>query len=582
MAHTPRVHFYAHIETRYGADLRSAFKDYANDNRKLGNMTSRKSFLIRCRKRGVFPTHISSNFRFTFPLLEEISPYTNKIQKSITRFMKSILNIEIKHTFYKIQTIKTRMSTIAQTIMDSGVPEEVYASFFENQSKYNEKYTTSRSNKTKRKFSRIIERAEESSHEQIPTINEKAIHNGTQVNIPPETQVLLSLGPKFALPQTKTDPIFFYHMLADVEEILKSNPDTTVQDRTRCAITNSILNYLHHNDNRNRELDPLVKFCSNAERITRRFLSENPTIVVLKSDKGNKTVLMETQDYKTKMLELLQDRSTYEPISRDPTSRYQQQNNSLVNRLRNLGLIDRKTASRLTTYKAVCPRIYGQPKAHKPGLPLRPVVPNMTAPSYQLSKFVGSILQKSLVSEYNIKDSYTFCEFINNVTLPENYVLISLDVKALFTSIPKSLVLNNIIMRWDEIKPNTNINLDLFLEIVEYCIDSSYFRYDGQHYHQIFGTAMGNPLSSATADWIMESLLNSVLNKLNIPLPFIRKFVDDLVTAIPLNQLQSVLQAFNSYDTHIQFTHELEVDNCLPFLDMLLIRHENQKVTTRW
>lgn len=236
----------------------------------------------------------------------------------------------------------------------------------------------------------------------------------------------------------------------------------------------------------------------------------------------------------------------------------------------------------LTKYNAVCPRIYGQPKAHKPGLPLRPVVPNVTAPSYNLSKFVGQVMQQSLVSKYNIKDSFSFCQFINNITLPGDHVLVSLDVKSLFTSIPKSLAINSIIMRWDEIRPNTNICLDLFLEIVEFCIDASYFRFDGQHYQQIFGTAMGNPLSPAIADWVMETLLDTVVRMLKIPLPFLRKFVDDLVTAIPLHQLDHVMETFNSYDVHTQFTYELEVDNKLPFLDMLLIRQDNQKIATQW
>lgn len=80
----------------------------------------------------------------------------------------------------------------------------------------------------------------------------------------------------------------------------------------------------------------------------------------------------------------------------------------------------------------------------------------------------------------------------------------------------------------------------------------------------------------------METLLDTVTRMLHIPLPFIKKFVDDLITAIPLDQLQHVLDTFNSYDPHIQFTHELEVDNKLPFLDMLLIRHSDQKVTTQW
>lgn len=61
-----------------------------------------------------------------------------------------------------------------------------------------------------------------------------------------------------------------------------------------------------------------------------------------------------------------------------------------------------------------------------------------------------------------------------------------------------------------------------------------------------------------------------------------RKYVDDLITAIPIDQLQHIIDTFNSYDIHIQFTYELEVENRLPFLDMLLCRHDNQKITTRW
>ncbi|XP_062714162.1 uncharacterized protein LOC134290945 [Aedes albopictus] len=464
--------------------------------------------------------------------------------------MKSILNIEIKHTYHKMEQLRRSLATLSDGITTSGIPENISTSFLESQARFNEKNIRERTNRTKRKFNNILLcSSERNEEENTISGNPKAIHNGTQTTIPPETEILLSLGPKFALPMTKLQQVPFYHLMADAE---------------------------------NNQFEPITKFCNKAEETTRRFLKDNPNILVLKSDKGNKTVLMEASEYRQKMLELLEDRNTYNPINADPTSRFEKQNNSIVKRLRNLDLIDERTSRQLMKHNAVCPRIYGQPKAHKPGLPLRPVVPNITAPSYSLSKFVGKIFQRSLVSRYNIRDSFEFCEFINNVTLPDEHVLISLDVKALFTSIPKSLVMNSIITKWDEIKPNTNICLDLFLEIVEFCIDSSYFRFDGQHYEQVFGTAMGIPLSPYIADWVMETLLDTVVRMLEIPLPFIRKFVDDLITAIPLSRLQHVIDTFNSYDIHIQFTYEMEVDNKLPYLDMLLTRHSNQNVTTSW
>lgn len=48
----------------------------------------------------------------------------------------------------------------------------------------------------------------------------------------------------------------------------------------------------------------------------------------------------------------------------------------------------------------------------------------------------------------------------------------SFDVVPLFTNIPTDIVLWNIIENWSDIKEATNINLDLFLQIVKSCYDS--------------------------------------------------------------------------------------------------------------
>ncbi|XP_053691801.1 uncharacterized protein LOC128740287 [Sabethes cyaneus] len=207
----------------------------------------------------------------------------------------------------------------------------------------------------------------------------------------------------------------------------------------------------------------------------------------------------------------------------------------------------------------------------------------MTAPSYELSKFVGKMIQNSIDSSYNIKDSFEFCDFINSVTLPPGYSLISLDVVSLFTCIPKDLVCHDVICGWEQIKPHAkNICVDLFLELVEFCIDASFFKFDGRFYKQTFGTAMGNPLSPTIADLVTETLLDCVLKRLNVKLPFIKKYVDDLVTAIPLDKLDHVVDTFNSYNPNIQFTCEIEENNRLPFLDMLLVRHDDQHISTEW
>ncbi|XP_062711953.1 uncharacterized protein LOC134289692 [Aedes albopictus] len=328
------------------------------------------------------------------------------------------------------------------------------------------------------------------------------------------------------------------------------------------------------------------RFLTHACTATRRFIKDNPDVVIVESDKGKQTVLLYEKDYDSKMREMLADQHTYEVTAANPTSGYQRMNNNIVSRLRSLSLIVFfvffKTAYQLKTNAAQCPRIYGLPKVHKQNMPLRPVVSNIGAPTYMLSKYIGKILQASINSSYNIRDSFSFCSFINSVRLPDNYVLVSFDVTSLFTCIPRDLVSRTVIERWQEIRENTDICLDLFLEIVEFCLGCNYFSYKGKYYKQIFGTAMGSPLSPAVADLVMESLLDNVVGKIDCPVPVLKKYVDDLILALPPDKIAEVLNIFNSFDPNIQFTCEMEQDGKIPFLDMTLVRKHDQTIRTEW
>ncbi|XP_055543585.1 uncharacterized protein LOC129729127 [Wyeomyia smithii] len=436
------------------------------------------------------------------------------------------------------------------------------------------------STKTKKKFQQLLRVSAAHTNPPTPTCNAKAIHNATTVTIPPETKILLSLGPQFALPYTSLHDIPFYNIIADIENILTSIPEKNIREYKRCDAVNIIQNFIHSFDDNPR--DSLSCFLQHACKTTKRFIKSHPDIIIVNSDKGKQTVLMYEKEYDSKMCEMLSDQNTYKPIKQNPTTGYQQQNNCLVKRLHNLGLIDKKTANQLSTQTAQSPRIYGLPKSHKPNLPLRPILPNINAPSYMLSKFIGRILQSSINSRYNVSDSFSFCRFINSVQLPEDHILVSFDVASLFTCIPRELVTHTIIERWTYIKLNTNINLDLFLEVTTYCLECSYFSYRGKHFRQVFGTAMGNPLSPTVADLVMKALLDSVIAKLDFPIPVLRKYVDDLCLALPKDKVNDVLSTFNEYNSNIQFTCEIENNKRLPFLDMVLIRQPDQSVETEW
>ena len=66
------------------------------------------------------------------------------------------------------------------------------------------------------------------------------------------------------------------------------------------------------------------------------------------------------------------------------------------------------------------PKMYGLPKTHKSGTPLRPVLSIIGSPQHSLAKWLVKMLHPVLAkfSTYTVKDSFSFAEYIREVKLP--------------------------------------------------------------------------------------------------------------------------------------------------------------------
>ncbi len=83
---------------------------------------------------------------------------------------------------------------------------------------------------------------------------------------------------------------------------------------------------------------------------------------------------------------------------------------------------------------ARCPVLFCQPKVHKAGMPLHPVISTFNSYNYNLSKYLTHLLEKARnkPSSY-IKDLFTFTKLIQQPTPSKNDFMISLGVESLFT-----------------------------------------------------------------------------------------------------------------------------------------------------
>ena len=89
------------------------------------------------------------------------------------------------------------------------------------------------------------------------------------------------------------------------------------------------------------------------------------------------------------------------------------------------------------------PRFYGQPNIHKPRVPIRPNFPYSGSPLHNLNKYIASILRAYVKDDNNnVKNSTTFSNYIRNVPIKDDQIMVSFDVTSLYTNIPITDMLN--------------------------------------------------------------------------------------------------------------------------------------------
>ena len=409
--------------------------------------------------------------------------------------------------------------------------------------------------------------------------NSKWFKNLTGRDFPEEISNFLSLGPKFTLNATTHDvPIAV--LLSQVENIIQALPSDQ-QDLYRARVTNIITNSYLSNAPRWSRLSALTSLYNK----TRIFLKNNPDILITQADKGGTTVALSKDLYVSRSLELLDNNLVYQKLQRDPTITVQNKSNSFVKLLKAKNIIDNDDAKSLMKYNSVPSKFYGLPKIHKSNTPLRPIVSTIGSPTYDLSKFIANILHNALqdCDKYNVADTFTFRRLMENKALPPHYVLISLDVISLFTNIPLNLVVRTIEDAWEHISGYCTIPQKIFLDIIKFIYTNCYFTFQDKFYKQIFGSPMGSPISPILAQLVMDSLLENCIGRLSFRIPFLFKYVDDIICAVPYDKVNEILTIFNGFNPSLQFTVETEVDFGVPFLDTRVIRDPvSNKIVLDW
>jgi hypothetical protein len=80
-------------------------------------------------------------------------------------------------------------------------------------------------------------------------------------------------------------------------------------------------------------------------------------------------------------------------------------------------------------------RIYGLPKIHKEGIPIRPIVNMIVSHTYEITNYVARLFKPLVGTTNSIKDSKGFVNLIKNERVNSQDNLVSIEVVSLFTKI---------------------------------------------------------------------------------------------------------------------------------------------------
>ena len=506
-------------------------KAYRKSLKNCYSIRNRKNFLIRCLEEKILPKSSIKCLRLSnhpFPdyskkyLENEISKLrTEETQKfEYTRKMGTNLN----YTTLNVDAVKQNIRNFV-------------SNFNEKQKRDHEK--------------KIKELCENSRWKEIG--NQDLITNLSNTELNNYERESLSLGLKFA---TGTES----H--TSLMELFKKNYRTQDSEFDRGFIQGILISNYKQNP------DPIIpkRYIDALKN-----LSKNNNIRITPSDKGGAIVIMNTVDYISKMQTLLSDSTTYiKTTMKEIETETELFNKSAKQIFQKLD--DNKRWKRLINYRPTVPTLYGLPKTHKEGVPMRPIISGIGGAAHDIAREVAKLLTPLLgkVSDSHLKHSGALLKRIKNLTT-KTKKLVSFDVVSLYTNVPveKSISLLSNYLHTNNIK--LQIPTKEIIRLCTLCTNQTFFQFNNELFKQQSGLPMGSPLSGVLACLYLEFLERDYIKKILPKNCTYTRYIDDILFICPKRtNIEDLLQKLNNIDNNIQFTCENENNGTLPFLDVLI------------
>ncbi|XP_076029116.1 uncharacterized protein LOC143017964 [Oratosquilla oratoria] len=222
-------------------------------------------------------------------------------------------------------------------------------------------------------------------------------------------------------------------------------------------------------------------------KVAAKELREAEDIIIRRGDKASVFVILNKENYFNKMDNILEDTSKFLPINHDNTEQLKKKLCSLVEQIK--GTV--KFSKPIGDYKPGY--AYGTVKTHKPGNPLRPIISQISSPTYQIAKSLNRLLTPDVPNSFCLSSATDFIDILKSQE-SFNHIA-SMDVTSLFTHVPIQETIDIIIQKvYHSQRAPLDIPENTLRQLLLACTkEVPFYSHRGDLFQQIDGVAMGPP-----------------------------------------------------------------------------------------
>ena len=319
---------------------------------------------------------------------------------------------------------------------------------------------------------------------------------------------------------------------------------------------------------------------SNDDHQFLKQLRSNDDIIIKQSDKCKGLVIMDKSTYIEKAQNIVGNTSNYDALDKNPVPKVEAQTKRVFKAV-STGKLPETTIRELTSNHSRTPVFYGLPKDHKPSIPLRPVISGCDGPTEKTSHLLERILKQLL--KFVPTHLWNTSDFLNRIRshserhgVPDGAIFFSIDVINLYGSIPIAEAIDAAVEKLEMHAHDIDsfgLTTDDVRRLLEQCLNSNVFSFNGKYYRQKLGVAMGNPCAPTLAILFLDRFESQNLENMPLKPKFLVRYIDDYAGLWTHDEqsLKDFLDRMNTLHPTVKFTMEHSGGgSSVPFLDTLV------------